>query len=422
MREAQPRHAQTSVCDGPHGLISIEEACSCAAAYATPVGEAGTVPLGEALGRTLAEPVEASQPLPPFNQSAMDGYAVSAGDGLTSGAALPVVGRIAAGEDGFFLPPGAAMRIFTGAALPRGADAVVMQENVACDGGRIVLARMVTPGDNIRRYGEDVAAGEMLLRPGERIDARHVALLAAQGRDRVSVLRRPRIGVLSTGSELLMPGQRLPEASLYDSNRPMIVALARQAGTDVLDGGIVRDDPQLIAAALRDLAGQCDLVVTTGGVSVGDEDYSVRALVAAGGRGEPLRIALKPGKPAVAGAIGRAAYLGLPGNPVAALVSWLLLGRAVLAALDGREVRPLSGMRLPTMYAFDRRPGRTEFAPARIVASGRMCAVEILGRGGSARLKPLAAADGLVRIEPLHAPVHERDEVTFLPFRDAFSV
>jgi molybdopterin molybdotransferase len=347
---------------------------------------------------------------------------LKAGIGMPSGTALTVGGRVAAGDECQPLPLGSALRILTGARIPHGADAVVMQENVAAVGRRIVLNRMARSGDNIRQRGEDVQEGEVLLQPGERIDARHVALLAAQGYERAWVRRRVRVGVISTGSELRAHGEPLTEASSFDSNRPMILALARQSGADVLDGGIVRDDPQLIAGTLSELARRCDVIVTTGGVSVGDEDHSMLALVGVRGRGETLRIALKPGKPAVVGAIGSATYLGLPGNPVAALVSWLLLGSAVLATLDGRQPRPLSGMRLPLMYAFNRRPGRTEFAPARIVQIDGGSAVEILGRGGSARLKPLAVADGLVRIEPLHAPVAEGDLVMFHPFRVGFSV
>ncbi|WP_201861219.1 molybdopterin molybdotransferase MoeA [Microvirga soli] len=409
-------------CDSPDGLISIEQACSRAAAYASVIKEHEEVSLGEALGRTLALPVTSVLPLPPFDQSAMDGYALTAGEGLASGTALAVAGRMAAGDEALPLPHGRALRILTGARIPGGADAVVMQEHAAWNGGGIVLTRMVRPGDNIRRCGEDVQAGEVLLQPGDRIDARHVALLAAQGFERTCVRRKVRIGVLSTGTELRTQGERLTEASFFDSNRPMILALARQSGADVVDGGIVRDDPHLIAGALSELAHRCDLIVTTGGVSVGDEDHSMVALVGARGRGETLKVALKPGKPAVVGSIESTAYLGLPGNPVAALVSWLLLGGAVLAALDGRRARPLSGMRLPLMHAFNRRPGRTEFAPARIVQVNGGSAVEILGRGGSARLKPLVAADGLVSIEPLHAPVADGDEVMFHPFRDGFSV
>jgi molybdopterin molybdotransferase len=409
-------------CDFPDGLISIEQACFRAAAYARIIKEHEEVPLGEALGRTLAEQVTSVLPLPPFDQSAMDGYALTAGDGLPSGIALAVAGRMAAGDGELPLPQESALRILTGARIPHGADAVVMQEHVIHAGGRIVLTRMARSGDNLRRRGEDVQHGEVLLQSGDRIDARHVALLAAQGFERTCVRRKVRIGVVSTGNELRSQGERLTEASFFDSNRPMILALARQSGADVVDGGIVGDDPQLIAGALAELARRCDLIVTTGGVSVGDEDHSMAALVGAGGRGEILKVALKPGKPAVIGAIGPTAYLGLPGNPVAALVSWLLLGSSVLATLDGRRARPLVGMRLMLMNAFNRRPGRTEFAPARIVQLKGGSAVEILGRGGSARLKPLAAADGLVRIEPLHAPVAEGDEVMFHPFRDGFSV
>lgn len=404
------------------GLISIEEACARAAAYASPLQGHEEVPIVAAVGRTLALPVQSILPLPPFDQSAMDGYAVAAGDGLVSGGSLKIAGRMAAGDEERPLPPESALRILTGAKIPRGVDAVVMQENVIRDGNRIILTRMVRPGDNIRRRGEDVTPGEMLLQPGERIDARHVALLAAQGQTFVPVRRKVRIGVVSTGSELRAQGEGLPEASLFDSNRPMIMALALQAGADMVDAGIIRDDPRLIAKTLRDLASRCDLILTTGGVSVGDEDHSLAALIEAGGRGEALKIALKPGKPAVIGTIGASIYLGLPGNPVAALVSWLLLGHAVMAALEGRSPKPSSGMHLPLAHVFERRLGRTEFAPARILRTASGLAVEILGRGGSARLKPLAMADGLVRIEPLHAPVREGDMVLFHPFRDGFSI
>lgn len=413
--------AKVDPCFGD-GLISIDEARSRAMAYASPLEEQECILLEEATGRTLSQPVAAILPLPLFDQSAMDGYALKAGDGLVANTVLPLAGRIAAGDDPCALPPGSAVRILTGAPVPRGADAVVMQENVTRDGDCIALTRMVRPGDNIRYRSEDVQVGEVLLHPGERIDARHVALLAAQGLDRVTVRRKIRVGIVSTGSEIRRQGQELAGASLFDSNRPMVLALARQAGADVLDGGIVRDDPQQIACALSELAVQCDLIVTTGGVSIGDEDHSLAALIGAGGKGEALKIALKPGKPALVGTIGRATYLGLPGNPVAALVSWLLLGGAVLSVLDGRRARSLSGMRLPLTHVFERRPGRTEYAPARIVHTARGSALEILGRGGSARLKPLAAADGLVCIEPLHAPVCEGDEVLFHPFRDGFSI
>ena len=226
-----------SVSCGDDGLIAIEEACLRAASYALPIEEHDDLSIGDAIGRTLALSVTSVLPLPPFSQSAMDGYAVSAGDGLPSGTTLPITGRMAAGDEALPLSQGSGLRILTGARVPHGANAIVMQEHVVRNDGKIVLTRMVRPGDNIRRCGEDVEVGEVLLQSGERIDARHVALLAAQGYERTSVRRRVRVGVISTGSELRSHGEGLSEASLFDSNRPMILALARQSGAEVLDGG-----------------------------------------------------------------------------------------------------------------------------------------------------------------------------------------
>jgi molybdopterin molybdotransferase len=411
-------------CSETRGLIEIDAACARAAGYADPVTDIETVAVHGAAGRTLAEAVAAEFAMPAFDQSAMDGYALAlpGGEMLPAGTRVPLQGRIAAGDSAGALAPGHAVRIFTGAPLPVGANAVLMQEHGWQDDGCLVLNRMVRLGDNIRRRGEDIEAGDRLLAPGERLDARHVALLSAQGRTSVSVRRRPRVGVVSTGNELVQPGRPLVEASVYDSNRPMVMALAAQAGLDVVDGGWIKDDAVAMAGTLRDLAASCDLVVTTGGASVGEEDHSATAAVLAGGACETLRIALKPGKPAVTGRIGSAVYLGLPGNPVSALVSWLILGGAVVAALEGRPHRRRAGCPVPAFSRFERRPGRTEFAPGRIARSDASSTVEILGRGGSARLRPLVEADGLVEIHALHAPVEAGSNVLFYPFRDGFAV
>jgi molybdopterin molybdotransferase len=411
------------LCSEGQGLVDIDTAGTRAATCAAPITDTETVAVHRAGGRTLAENVSAGLAMPAFDQSAMDGYAIALGGAmLPAGTRLPVVGRVAAGDTAAALPAGHAARIFTGAALPPGVDAVLMQEHGWREGDELVLNRMVRTGDNIRRRGEDIEPGEHLLSPGLRLDARHVALLSAQGLQAVAVRRRPCIGVISTGSELVQPGSPLASAMIYDSNRPMLMTLAAQAGLDVVDGGWVRDDPNALAAVLREVSGNCDLVVTTGGASVGGEDHSASAVARAGGTSETLRIALKPGKPAVIGKIGAAAYLGLPGNPVSALVSWLILGGAVVAGLEGRPFRRRPGCPMPTASRFERRPGRTEFAPGRIVRHDGEPAVEILGRGGSARLRPLIEADGLVEIQPLHAPVEPRDIVLFHPFRDGFAV
>lgn len=416
-------HVQlTDACSRQQDLLDLDSACQRAAGFAEEIVETERVPVLRAVGRTLAEPILAGLALPPFDQSAMDGYALAfSGDALPSGSRILVSARIAAGDFPVALPAGSGARIFTGAPLPPGAKAVLMQEYGGRDGDHLVLHRTVQRGSNIRRRGEDVEIGARLFSPGVRLDARHVALLSAQGRADVVVKRRPRVAVVSTGNELVQAGESLGAASIYDSNRPMIMALAGEAGLDVLDGGWCEDNAASLAKTLNALASSCDIVLTTGGASVGDEDHSATAVALAGGISESLRIALKPGKPAVVGQIGTAVFLGLPGNPVSALVSWLNLGHAIIAALEGRHFRRSIGAPIAAASRFERQAGRTEFAPARILRSSSGPAVEIIGRGGSARLRPLIEADGLVEIDPLHAPVEAGATVLFHSFKDGFS-
>lgn len=410
-------------CSEDRGLLDLDVACAIASRFASALGQVEDVPVRKAAGRCLARGLVATVPLPAFDQAAMDGFAVSLQGGMIPpGTRIPLAGRIAAGDRPPALLPNNATRIFTGAPLPAGADAVAMQEHAWRDEEDLVLGRMLRPGDNVRRRGEDIVVGEDLLSPGMRLDARHVALIAAQGQATVSVRHKVRIGVVSTGNELRQPGTPLSEGTIYDCNRPMIMSFADQTGLDVIDGGWVRDDPISIASVLRELSDSCDLIVSTGGASVGEEDHSATAAAVAGGTLRTLRIALKPGKPAVVGRIGNAAYLGLPGNPVSALVSWLLLGGAMVAGLEGRPFRRRPGCMVRAASQFQRRPGRTEFAPARLVPGPHGPEAQILGRGGSAKLRPLVEADGLVEIHALHAPVEATDTVAFHPFRDGFSV
>lgn len=400
----------------PPVLLPIDEGMARAAAQASPIPCIESVPLAQAGGRVLAQTVRATRDRPSFDQSAMDGYAVAAGGGLAEGTRLRVSGRIAAGQTGTILSRGTATRIFTGAPLPPGADAVAMQEHVERSGDVIALDRPVISGSHVRRRGEDVAYGAELTEPGLRLDARHVALFAAQGIESVVVRRRAKVAVLSTGDELRDAGDASSEgATVPDTNRPMLMALLAQVGVEAVDGGWVPDDPDAIARALSDLAGTCDLVVTTGGASVGEEDHAARALVLAGGRGETLRLDLKPGKPAVVGRIGRAVYLGLPGNPVSALVSWSLLGRAVLARLEGRPVAKPEGFRVQLAGPLARKPGRVEFLPAKLVRGGSEPALSILG-GTSARLMPLAEADGFAELPAAFASGAPGQRVAFHPF------
>ncbi|WP_461658130.1 molybdopterin molybdotransferase MoeA [Methylorubrum aminovorans] len=387
-----------------------------AAAWAFPVSSVETAPLPLSGGRVLAQTVRATRACPPFDQSAMDGYAVAAGAGLTRGMRLRVTGRIAAGQEGTAVTTDTAARIFTGAPLPHGADAVVMQEHVERLGDAVVLARSIEPGEHVRRRGEDVPAGRILGSPGLRLDARHVALFAAQDIDSVVVRRRIRVAILSTGDELCDAGDiSLGGPSIPDTNRPMLAALLTRAGVEVVDGGQVRDDPDTIAEALVALSWTCDLVVTTGGASVGEEDHAARSLIVAGGEGETLKLGLKPGKPAVVGRVGGAAYLGLPGNPVSALVSWSLLGRSILARLEGRPFARPRGFAVPLAGPFTRKPGRTEFLPAKLVLGGDEPALAIVG-STSARLMPLAEADGFAELPETFASGAPGRRVAFHPF------
>ena len=232
----------------------------------------------------------------------------------------------------------------------------------------------------------------------------------------------PRVVIASTGDELRQPGEPLGEASIYDSNRPMLLALARQAGLATVDGGCIPDNRAAIAERLSDFAALADLIVTTGGASVGEADHSVTALATAEAPFAVLKMAVKPGKPAIIGHLGQAAYLGLPGNPVAALVSWLTLGNAMIAALSGTAWRRRRGSSVPVISTFERGPGRNEFVPARLVATDVGTRLEILGRGGSARLKPLIHADGLAEIDVEAGSIEPGDSVQFHPFRDGFTI
>ncbi|WP_349369276.1 gephyrin-like molybdotransferase Glp [Salinarimonas sp.] len=380
-----------------NGLVSIDAAMARAAAWAAPLADVEVLPLGAAAGRVLARSVHARVASPAFDRSAMDGYAVRAGGGLAAGARLAVVGRIAAGARGTRIGAAEAARIFTGAPIPPGADAVVMQEDVRADGHAVVLTRPVRAGAHIRRTGEDVGVGDRLAEAGTRIEARVVALLAAQGVGTLAVRRRPRVAVVSTGDELAGPDAPLAPAAIHDANRPMLLALLAAAGCAPIDAGIVRDDASEQASRLAALAGACDLIVTSGGASVGEEDHAARAVRLAGGEAETLAMALKPGKPALVGRIGAASVLGLPGNPVSALVVFSLLGRAMLARLAGGTPRRPAGLPTPLAEPLARKPGRTEFVPARLVRTegGTRLA---LASTNSARLRPLAEADGFAEI------------------------
>lgn len=386
---------------GATGLMDWRSARAAGLALAAPVGGTETLPLAGATGRVTAEAAISPIPLPPFDNSAMDGFALATADlGGPGPWRLAVAGRVAAGEAASPLPPGTCLRILTGAPIPPGADAVVMQEHVTRHHASITLAAAPRPGANIRRAGEDLAEGGEVLPPGRLIGAREAGVLAATGHAEVTVRRRVRVALICSGSELRAPGAPLAPGQIWDANRYLLAAALAAPWIDLLAPVTVPDEPDAIATALCRAAGGADLVISTGGMADSDEDHIPRLLRALGGEVHALRVAIKPGKPVALGRLGEAVHVGLPGNPVAAFVTWACLGAPVLRRLGGfaDPLPALGTIRLAA--ALTRRPGRAEFRPARLRPAGPdgLPLAELLTPTFSARIALLASADGLALI------------------------
>ena len=401
-------------------MLSLPEALDRLRAGTTPLAETETVSTFDALGRVLAADVASLLDVPPHDNTSMDGYALRAADVPSAGTVLPVGQRIAAGQVGAVLAPGSAARIFTGAPLPEGADAVVMQEQCEpVDGGGVRVNTQPQAGQWVRRRGEDVQAGSTVLARGTRLTPQALGLAASVGAAGLSVVRRPRVALFSTGDELVMPGEPLKPGAIYNSNRYTLKALLQAAGCEVTDLGIVPDRLDATRAALRGAAGAHDLILTSGGVSVGEEDH-LRPAVQAEGRLDLWQIAIKPGKPLafgeVAAGAGRrpALFIGLPGNPVSSFVTFLLAVRPVLQALLGMP--PSAPVALPLRADFDwpKPDVRREFLRARRNADGGL---ELFANQSSGVLTSAVWAEGLIDNAPGQA-IARGDTVRFLPFAE----
>ncbi|QEL23322.1 molybdopterin molybdotransferase MoeA [Bosea sp. F3-2] len=398
------------------GLISLDEAGARAAACVEPVPGVLELPLVEADGRVLAEAVIAPIDLPPFANSAVDGYAVRYADLLPDAeTSLPLLGRTAAGDPVGRLGHGA-WRIFTGAPAPDGADTVVMQENVRLNGGEVILPSGLKRGANLRPAGEDVARGQEVLPAGRRLRPPDLGLLAALGLERVRVRQRPRVALFSTGDELTEPGQPLKPAAIYDANRAMLRALLARAGADVADLGILRDEPANLERHLREAAGACDLIVTSGGVSVGEEDH-VKAALSACGSLDLWRVAIKPGKPIAIGEAAGTPFIGLPGNPVAVFVGFVFVARPLLARLAGAVDEAPVVFPVTAGFHHRKKAGRREFLRATLERrdDGAVIARKHPGEGAGS-LASLAQSDGLVVLAENLEQLEEGSSVPFLPY------
>jgi len=399
-------------------MMSVDEAVSIIAARVTAVGDVEVVSLTEADGRILAKDIAAPLPLPPFTNSAVDGYAVRSGDlPQLEERTFPVAGRVQAGASVHEpIKPGHATRIFTGAPLPQGADTVFMQEDVRLDQGRVVLPAGLKPGANVRPAGEDIAIGHPALKSGQRLRPQDVALAAAFGLTHVEVRRRIRVAVFSTGNELVSPGAPRGPAQLFDSNRFMLMAMLVRLGCEVSDLGILRDDRASLASALKKVADAHDLIVTTGGVSTGEEDH-VKAAVESVGTLVLWRMAIKPGRPVAMGIIGGTPLIGLPGNPVASFVTFVHVVRPTILALAGAIQQHLFPMPVRAAFTYKKKIARREYVRVNLRKSedGVLEAVKF-PREGAGLLSSLVDTDGLVELGETITQVQPGQTVGFLSY------
>ncbi|MNQ11321.1 Molybdopterin molybdenumtransferase [compost metagenome] len=404
------------VCDSGQ-LMPVDEAVRHLLDQAPPPPSVQTIPLDQALGRVLASDIHSPLSLPCWDNSAMDGFAFRAADLPATGGSLPLAGRIAAGQQaGSPLPAQAAVRIFTGAPLPPGADTVVPQESCRVEGDRVWLPP-ATVGDHVRKEGEEIRQGHLLLMAGKRLRAQELGLLAGAGIAEVEVYRPLRVCLLSSGDELREPGQSLAPGQIYNSNRYCLSALLRGWGVEVHDYGVMADELAASRHALSLASSECDLLLTSGGVSVGEEDHLKRAIDELGSV-DFWRLAIQPGKPLAFGEVAGKPWIGMPGNPSAALVTALVVVRPFLLRAQGvSQVMPRP-VALPAGFDWLQANRRRQYLRARLVpdVDGQL-RVELHPQQSSAMLSAACWADGLAVVE-CEQQVRKHDNVQFLSFAE----
>jgi molybdopterin molybdotransferase len=376
------------------------------------------VPLSAAVGRVLAENVSAKAAVPEFDTSAMDGYALCVDDVQQVPYRLRVEGEAPAGTAPGSLNRGSATRIFTGAPIPSGANAVVMQEHVRLDAGALVSEHSVRIGENVRRKGEELAAGEVALHSRRRITTSSLALLAFLDYGTVKVYRSPRVAILSTGSELRLPGVARRPASIVESNSWTIAALAAQAGAAIVGSQIVADDPSQLVAAIRNALSIVDVLITIGGVSVGEYDFVKPALTAAGVQIELHKVALKPGKPITLGRLERQMVIGLPGNPASAVVTFALFGMPLLRAMQS-DLQPVAiPAWVPALEPIKRNGARTRAVLGALRSAGASSGFSAHPNQSSGATVALGDSDGIAIVAPGTAPVECGETVPYHRWTD----
>jgi len=404
----------------PGGMIPLDQAHAYLAERIAPAVSAEEVPLAACAGRVLAEDVVARVTSPPFANAAMDGFAFRAAD-LAAGAPLRVADRIAAGHPSLHrFAPGETARIFTGAPLPEGLDTVAMQEDCAEEegGARVRIPASTAPGANVHRAGLDFSAGETVLEAGRRLRPQDVGMAAAAGYPRLKLRQRLRVAVFSTGDEVKEPGETLAPGEIYSSNRYALLALAAGLGCDTEDLGNLPDDLAVTARALARAAERVDLLITTGGVSVGGEDH-VRAAVEREGAIHLWRLMVKPGKPTALGHVGRAAFVGLPGYPVSAQVMFMVFARPVILRLAGAVREPMlpQPLRVASASGYAKGTARREFVRARLETGPEGAPRARLYRvQDSVVLSSLVQSDGLADLRETTKRVEPGEMLDFIPY------
>ncbi|MRU15897.1 molybdopterin molybdenumtransferase MoeA [Roseovarius sp. A21] len=391
----------------------VDEALDMLRGRLHPVVGQETLPLSKALGRVSANDLKALRANPPQANTAVDGYGfahASLGDGDQ---VMPLTkGRAAAGIafDGT-VPEGHALRILTGAALPEGVDTVILQEDVTLGDGAIAFRAGIKPGANTRKAGEDVQAGEVILREGRVLTPADMALCAAVGVHEVPVRKRLKVAVISTGDELREPGQVVEKGQIFDANRPMLGGLVERFGYDLVDMGRVPDDRDALRQTFDQAIEKADIILTSGGASAGDEDH-VSALLNEAGAMAEWRIAVKPGRPLALGLWNGTPVFGLPGNPVAAMVCTLVFARPAMSLLAGGKWQEPQGFNIPAAFEKKKKPGRREYLRAR-VRDGK---AEVFKSEGSGRISGLSWAEGLVELPDQAAHITPGTPVRYIPF------
>lgn len=397
-------------------MLDFDQAQTLLANAAGPLQRSEEVSLADAAGRVLAADLTATVDIPPADNSAMDGYALRMAD-WGAGVRLPIQQRCYAGEMPEPLKPGHAIRLFTGSLIPEGADTVVMQEDTAEADGQVEISRAPKPGQHIRRRGEDTMAGAPLLAAGTVLEAAHVALMASQGLARVRVVGQLRVGILTTGDELVLPGQPRAAEQIYNSNGPMLAALARGMGALPVHVLHARDTEADLQAAFKTLLADCDLVVSVGGVSVGERDLVKPALASLGGELALWKVRMKPGKPVALAQIDGKPVVGLPGNPVSAYAVFTLLVTPLMRRMQGRDTLFPPTSLLPLRTEHPRQDSREEFLRVqRRLADDGSAELVPYSHQGSGVISSLPWATGLARL-PADVQVQDKDRVAYYDLR-----